>query len=1090
MPLTKFKLSSIADGGITTAKLADDATTSAKLGHSLDLDGTHVRVPHGTTAERPGSPVAGYMRFNTTVGTLEQWNTNSNSWAAIDSPPIITGLAYAGGATAADPAGGETITITGSNITSGFNITVGGTAAASVTFTSSTTCTFVTPAKTAGEYEVKLTNPNGLSAALSNGISFNGVPTFSTAAGQLGSINIPDNAMSTVTIVAAEPDGGTLAYSVTTGALPSGLSLGSSNGQITGTPSGAGLTGTTTTNFTVRATDDESQTTDRAFNIQVYRRMQPYSITNSMINEKNVDSYLHKTPSGASNRRTFTFSTWIKLSTPPASSYFPRIFSASPATGQQTEIVFESNGRIRYEDRQSSGLKCLLDSIMVVHDTTGWGHIVVAVDITNSTQADRVKIYWNGVRVTDFNTNTQYSDTSTESFINSTELHRIGEGARYTGSRVGGYLAETHLIDGSQLAPTVFGESYNDSWVPKLVTGVTYGTNGFYMNYQTSSSLGDDVSGNTNDYAEAGVQYQSVDTPTNNFPTLNINKAKSTGIIVKEGGLWAHKGSARWLIGSNAMAAHSGKYYMEVQPITTASGGLSTGFSPNGWIPDPDTDGDLNFGGGMRFRAIKDSGTSYYQIGSGSSVTVSANLFSEGDWFGLGIDLDGNLFKAWKQDGTQIFSADISSLTAKEAGFTFGMGGESGAQSQTGRVNFGATSFNRTGGIPSGYQTFKFDQYPTLINNPVTDDGPQKKFSVATWTGNNASTRAITGLGFKPDIVWAKVRNASYQHMFMTSTIGTNKVGHTQSTSAFDNNFIYGYCSSFDSDGFTVQAGSTSIENLNELNKTYVGWGWKCGGAPTATNSASIGAVPTAGSVMIDGVASTDAVAGNMLTKKLSANTKSGVSTSIYLGNGGAGGQFAHGLGKVAEFVLHKRINASDGWLGCWMIGGQDPVSCNMTTSNPIASDSTYSSQQNTSTLSMANSSGARNTGSEDHFSMVVTSIPGMTSVGRYKGNGSVAPQGTMVELGFRPAFVMIKCATSGQWWAIHDSARDNGYNRIDERLFPNGDSASDTNGELEFHATGFKFYSGTENIDDAYHYYVAFADQPALFANAALNNI
>ena len=83
MPLTRFQLSAIADDGITSQKLA----------HDLDFDGQFVRVPHGTTAQRPSSPAAGYMRFNTTLGTLEQWNTNTNSWFSFDSPPIITSLA-------------------------------------------------------------------------------------------------------------------------------------------------------------------------------------------------------------------------------------------------------------------------------------------------------------------------------------------------------------------------------------------------------------------------------------------------------------------------------------------------------------------------------------------------------------------------------------------------------------------------------------------------------------------------------------------------------------------------------------------------------------------------------------------------------------------------------------------------------------------------------------------------------------------------------------------------------------------------------------------------------------------------------------
>ena len=150
------------------------------------------------------------------MGVLEQYNLNTNAWASIDSPPLISSLAYTGSATAADPAGGETITVTGSNFQSGATVKVGETSATSVTVVSTTSITFTTPAKTAGDYDVVVTNANGLDATLSNGISYNGVPAFTTAAGNLGEL-VNNEAMSTITIVVAEPDGGGVTQSITSG---------------------------------------------------------------------------------------------------------------------------------------------------------------------------------------------------------------------------------------------------------------------------------------------------------------------------------------------------------------------------------------------------------------------------------------------------------------------------------------------------------------------------------------------------------------------------------------------------------------------------------------------------------------------------------------------------------------------------------------------------------------------------------------------------------------------------------------------------------------------------------------------------------
>ena len=125
MPLTRIKNTAIGDDGVTTQKL-DDTTGG------FTLIGTQfVRVPVGTTAQRP-SGANGYLRFNTNSGVLEQWNANTSSWVTIDSPPVITTVNYPGGVTATDPAGGETITVSGSNFQNGATVTIGGTSASSV----------------------------------------------------------------------------------------------------------------------------------------------------------------------------------------------------------------------------------------------------------------------------------------------------------------------------------------------------------------------------------------------------------------------------------------------------------------------------------------------------------------------------------------------------------------------------------------------------------------------------------------------------------------------------------------------------------------------------------------------------------------------------------------------------------------------------------------------------------------------------------------------------------------------------------------------------------------------------------------------
>ena len=226
-------------------------------------------MPSGTTAQRPDPATNGMLRYNTDLGKVEQYA--DGQWIAITSPPTITSIT---GGTLLNTAGGETVTINGTSFASGATvkfIAPNGTeyASSTVTFVSQIQITAVTPsvASAGGDYDVKVTNVDGGTITSADAVTFNGPPGFtSPAAGSLGSFpaNVP---ISTITIVASEPDGGAITYAVTTGSLPSGLSLNSSNGAITGTPSG--VASSTTSSFTITATDDESQTATRDYSITV-----------------------------------------------------------------------------------------------------------------------------------------------------------------------------------------------------------------------------------------------------------------------------------------------------------------------------------------------------------------------------------------------------------------------------------------------------------------------------------------------------------------------------------------------------------------------------------------------------------------------------------------------------------------------------------------------------------------------------------------------------------------------------------------------------------------------------------------------------
>ena len=207
-----------------------------------------------------GNGTDGYFLMSNGDGTM--------TWSSIIINPTIASIAYPGSATAADPAGGETITVTGADFKTGATVTVGGTSAPAVSYVSGTQITFTTPAKSAGDYDIVVTNTDTGSATYINGISYNGIPSWTTAAGSLGTF-ASGATISTITLQASEPDAGTITFNITNGSLPTGLSLTGAN--IDGTTSL--LNADTLYTFTVTATDDENQTTPRTFTITVKKQI-------------------------------------------------------------------------------------------------------------------------------------------------------------------------------------------------------------------------------------------------------------------------------------------------------------------------------------------------------------------------------------------------------------------------------------------------------------------------------------------------------------------------------------------------------------------------------------------------------------------------------------------------------------------------------------------------------------------------------------------------------------------------------------------------------------------------------------------------
>ena len=216
-----------------------------------------------------------------------------------------------------------------------------------------------------------------------------------------------------------------------------------------------------------------------------------YEVSNSLRFNDNDDPFLARTPSSEGNRKTWTFSIWFKRSNLTSGA----LFTAGASGQDETTIRLESNfiDWQLFKVSTSSTIGRLITS-QQLRDVSAWYHLVCAYDSTNSTAGDRMKMFLNGNEITSFTTDTNPTQNY-DAMINNTVIHNIGRQSWNNSGYFDGYLAEVNLIDGQQLLPTSFGETNdNGVWIPKKYTG-SYGTNGFFLEFQTGNGILGDATG-------------------------------------------------------------------------------------------------------------------------------------------------------------------------------------------------------------------------------------------------------------------------------------------------------------------------------------------------------------------------------------------------------------------------------------------------------------------------------------------------------------------------------------------------------------------------------------------------------------------
>jgi len=246
-----------------------------------------------------------------------------------------------------------------------------------------------------------------------------------------------------------------------------------------------------------------------------------YDVANSLRFNDGSTDYLSISGSTPDNRKKFTYSFWFKrshLGTDQA------LLSYESDSNNRGQIQINSSDQLRYFERSGGSTTTDLVTNRLFRDVSSWYSIIISVDTSQGTDTNRVKIYVNGVQETSFATST-YPSQNYDTNANGTFAKNIGRRNVNGDYKLDGYLTEVVFVDGTVTAHTDYGEFDEDSgiWKPIDVSGLTFGNNGFYLDFEDSSALGNDVSGNDNDFTANNLTAidQSTDTCTNNFATMN-----------------------------------------------------------------------------------------------------------------------------------------------------------------------------------------------------------------------------------------------------------------------------------------------------------------------------------------------------------------------------------------------------------------------------------------------------------------------------------------------------------------------------------------------------------------------------------------
>ena len=758
------------------------------------------------------------------------------------------------------------------------------------------------------------------------------------------------------------------------------------------------------------------------------------TIDNSCLFDHVTNAYVSRTPSSNGSGTTLTFSCWIKRE-PASLGSATYIMFTNDFSANGEVLQFDSSNRLYYY-KVTSGWSYV--SNRTFEDTSKWYNIVIVRNTNDSTASDRVKIYVDGDRITSFNSSSDPSSGATGFWNQTTYANVVGNSGNGSFVDGAGYLAEVNMVDGTAMDVSTFGvtDTSTGRWIPKTLSGITYGTNGFRLKFQDSSALGDDTSGNTNDFSVNGLTAsdQRTDSPSNNIAILR-NYDTSIPQTITEGGLRTvvPGSNTGYPIVSTLRPKGSGKFYCEVSPIATPGGytlamgvyyqeDLADASGGSNWYPGGSTAPGVGLWIASNYVGYTDAIQQFSE---------SASSFAANDVIGMAADLDNGTLTFYNDDGNVI-------------------GGPIGLKNKS--ICFTAMS-NRTG---KAYN-WNFGDNPTF-NGTVTaggntDANGEGNFYHTVPTGfkmlkqdNMAETaKGISGL------TWTKNRDGTDWHYLVDSSRGNTKVINPNDTAAEETH--QNGVQKFLKGGISVE----DRDNVNKSDNSFVNWTWVANSGTTSTN--------TDGSI----------------TSTVQANTTAGFSIVKWTGTG-SNATVGHGLSTAPSFILGKVLTTTDNW-----IVGHHKLSSTpwnnaifLNSNGAINTSSAY--WNNTAPTSSVFTTGTWWYSSQDYVAYCWHEVEGFSKFGSYTGNGST--DGPFIYTGFRPAWLLIKrtdSSTGGNWSMINDVTYPS--NPIGSPLMTDyaGGEPDLSAITMDFLSNGFKIRNtlNSNNASGGSYIFMAFASHP-----------